>query len=429
MIEMRIWGGAGEEGRSCYFVKQGDSRILFDCGVKKEGKGEYPLLDREEVAQLDAVFLSHAHEDHTMAIPLLYRLGYRGDVYTTRPTVEQLPAYVTAWNSFVHHRSGVLPFDEQDRMRVTYQIVENIAKPLEWYDLSTNIQFAWGRSGHMAGSVWWVVCLEGKVVFFSGDYTAESSLFVHDAPSLSKLNLSSVDLAIVDAAYGVDKESQKNYMDRMMLSMEESLGQAGTVLLPVPVYGRGQELLMMLKEAFPHVRFIVESSIVKALASYMEWHDWLKPEVLEPVAKMLAGDSNMNIIHTQSDRDQLLFEDAQIIFTSDGMMQDKVSQTYYRRIQQDPVNRVIFTGHLARGSFGRELLNHQNDSECQVEWIRYKVHQGIDDVHIMLNQLHARQTIPVHANKHKIDEMITLLRDKGHNGLLSLRPGDIQIFP
>lgn len=46
MSTLTIWGGAGEHGRSSYLLqdKDGQSGILLDCGVKKEGPGEYPCL-------------------------------------------------------------------------------------------------------------------------------------------------------------------------------------------------------------------------------------------------------------------------------------------------------------------------------------------------------------------------------------------------
>ncbi|VTR36305.1 Ribonuclease TTHA0252 [Actinobacillus pleuropneumoniae] len=73
-----MWGGAGEHGRSAYLLSGSQVHLLLDCGVKKEGAGDYPLIQQEQVPKLDAVFLSHAHEDHSVAIPLLYRLGYEG---------------------------------------------------------------------------------------------------------------------------------------------------------------------------------------------------------------------------------------------------------------------------------------------------------------------------------------------------------------
>lgn len=77
MMRMEVWGGAGEYGRSCYFVKNKEMKIVFDCGINRSYEESYPKIEREIVTFLDAVFLSHIHEDHTMGLPLLTKYGYK----------------------------------------------------------------------------------------------------------------------------------------------------------------------------------------------------------------------------------------------------------------------------------------------------------------------------------------------------------------
>ena len=114
LAQARFWAGPVSTGCSCYFIQHQHTRILLDCGIKKEGSGKYPLLAESEVSRLDAVFLSHAHEDHSMAIPLLYKLGYAGKVWTTRATALQLPAYFTAWKNVVKNQAGDLPYSDHN---------------------------------------------------------------------------------------------------------------------------------------------------------------------------------------------------------------------------------------------------------------------------------------------------------------------------
>ena len=76
MMRVEVWGGAGEYGRSCYFVKNKETKIVFDCGINRSYEDSYPKIERA-VPFLDAVFLSHIHEDHTMGLPLLAKYGYK----------------------------------------------------------------------------------------------------------------------------------------------------------------------------------------------------------------------------------------------------------------------------------------------------------------------------------------------------------------
>src|SRR5438876_4366218 len=116
MVEITFYGGAGEIGGNMILVSDRDSQIILDFGMSLGERGRFfsePFLSpRNEnglislgiipnVAGLyrgegevpaDAVFLSHAHIDHSMSISLLNR---QIPVYcgaTTRMILEALSA-------------------------------------------------------------------------------------------------------------------------------------------------------------------------------------------------------------------------------------------------------------------------------------------------------------------------------------------------
>ena len=82
-------GCCREVGRAAFLLTTPDSRVLIDCGEKPDNSNGTPYLYVPEIhplAQLDAVVLTHAHLDHCALIPLLYKYGYEGPVYSTPPT-------------------------------------------------------------------------------------------------------------------------------------------------------------------------------------------------------------------------------------------------------------------------------------------------------------------------------------------------------
>lgn len=46
MMRVEVWGGAGEYGRSCYFVKNKETKIVFDCGINRSYENGYPKIEK-----------------------------------------------------------------------------------------------------------------------------------------------------------------------------------------------------------------------------------------------------------------------------------------------------------------------------------------------------------------------------------------------
>lgn len=505
-MQATVWGGAGEHGRSCYLIEHRQTRILLDCGGKKEQGGIYPLYEESIVRQLDAVFLSHAHEDHSMALPLLYRMGYIGKVWTTRATKRQLPAYFAAWKQYAAGQQAELPYEDKDIDAISFAYIDDAVRPGEWLELSPGLSVAWGRSGHLAGSVWFLFDVEGERVFYSGDYTAESGLLEADDPAAmvpllpvlrpSKPSARSGTkpcLSIVEAAYGTDEEEQEALLDRLERQIRETLLENAWVLLPVPTYGRGQELMVWAQETFPGTPLLVERELMTALGELLAQQEWLREGAAARLERFMASPHIQAAAGETERQAAIASAPAGIIFTNDGMMQSAKCRRYYELLREQGRYAVILTGHLARGSFGERLLQAEQELEKEerqpdreeslelsqvpnqephperchepnreqprsqaepqarerdtllqleqgtesvpkqgkrrVHFVRYKVHQGLPDVRRMLGLVQSGHTLLVHAGKRRTDALVEKLRSEGAVNLHSLAAGDTLKLP
>ncbi|WP_308723044.1 MBL fold metallo-hydrolase [Paenibacillus polysaccharolyticus] len=490
MIKLNVWGGAGEHGRSAYLLSGSRYRLLLDCGVKKEGNGEYPLIDPEVVPQLDAVLLSHAHEDHSVAIPLLYKLGYMGEVWTTRETKEQLTTYFRSWRNNMERAGQSLPYDEVDEKRIRYRFLEDEAEREYWFELLPGISVMWGRTGHLAGSVWFGLEMEDKRILYSGDYTLESMLLQADdvadgfrqadlkrqrlkevmpvasvaggAQRLSWSSNASVtssrqavkyaplevqmepvirpDLAIIDAAYGTDRDAQADKLQQLESAIQNALHQGGKVLLPMPAVGRGQELILWAQHRFADVPLIVEQRLVDGMKQLHRASFWLRElegEVTESapahrIATFLSGEG-WESVSTPEERTTLLEKyEASLWFIPDGMMQSSLARWYYGMWAPEVQNLILLTGHTSAGTFAHQLLESPEQyGTCRVEKVRYKVHQGWHDVERMLNRVNARHNVLVHTDLAETERLRQgLLAGQFRSGtdIDLLSPGDELIF-
>ena len=127
-IYLSAFGGSGENGRNCYTIGIGEEFLLLDCGVKREivdGQvGFYPSLTKEVVANIKAVFLSHCHEDHVAGLPLLYELGYQGNVYGTKETIAETTGFIKKWMGYVEKNKGVLPYQKEMVDKISFVPIE-----------------------------------------------------------------------------------------------------------------------------------------------------------------------------------------------------------------------------------------------------------------------------------------------------------------
>ena len=85
---LEFLGAAHEVTGSCHFLQCQDKRILVDCGMEQ---GPDLYVNQEipvNASNIDYVFVTHAHIDHSGLLPLLYSHGFRGQIFATTATSE-----------------------------------------------------------------------------------------------------------------------------------------------------------------------------------------------------------------------------------------------------------------------------------------------------------------------------------------------------
>ena len=407
-MRVKVWGGAGEYGRSCYFIENKAETLLFDCGIHRSCTDCYPKIEKEPIPFLQAVFISHIHEDHTMGLPLLAKYGYKKKIWITSYTLQQLPLYFEKWKSYNKEKGEDLPYNQYDIENLDYICIDQMSHPNEWIDVTSSLRFQWGYSGHVLGAVWFLVDMNGAYVFYSGDYTPESCLLRADLPTNLK---KSIKLAILDAGYHTDCTSQKERIFQLFDEIDETLRKNGTVLLPVPPLGRAQDLLMLLQKRYHEIPILVDSEIKNGLEKMKQYTEWLKENVFP------KKDIDVRNIFLINGRITLQKNNcAQIILIRDANMQTDDAKNLYKQLKTDNRNTIIFTGNVAKGSFAEKIRNGRG---LNTQYIPYKVHQGIEEVKEMLQNISPQYTLLVHASKNDTDQLQQKLMECGFKHIYS----------
>ena len=380
-LTLRALGGSGENGRNCYLAEDGEHALLLDCGVLRAvcgtQVGGYPALTEDIARRLDAVLLSHAHEDHCAALPLLYALGFRGMVYASPETIEAVPGMLKKWRTFVESSGGTLPYSEQDAEKIRFSPLK-IGKN-EICDLSVLT----GRSGHTVGSLWFRFPLGGKTVLYAGDCCTCSRTLCFDA-------LPVCDAAFLDFAYAGRSLSQQAQYDALSALLESGK----TLLLPVPVAGRGCDLLLHFLAQGADV--YAEEAIVRRCEALLAVGSWVRPELPGAIPK-----AHLHPLCSDTDRLAACQVPGAVILTTDGMLTAPGGKYLLRQLQSRPDALCVLTGHAAPGTPAERLTDSAWRAEHAVRMgvqnLTVKVHPDETDMALLLRQCDAKQVVFFHA--------------------------------
>ncbi len=322
-MKLYVAGGCGEHGRSCFLVTGGHRDFLVDCGVAAGEEDRYPHLSEDQIRGIEAVFLTHSHADHTGALQWLCERGYAGPVIASRHTLEQLP----------FHRMAEIALEE-------------ICPTGEGGYRGVAIR--WGRSGHCVGSVWYHFSVEGKRLLFSGDYTEDTQVYVTDL-----IRGQTAQVAVLDGAYGYDDTSYESACHSLVMHVKELLERYSLLAFPVPRYGRGLELLMLLQRAGVEIPFFGDDHFMREAKNCGAYGTWFKEETPELQKTVLEYEASAH---------------RGIVFISDPQLKNAANRRTTEQVLAHG-GFVVLTGSVERDSYSARL----QETGTAAFW-RYPVH-------------------------------------------------------
>ncbi|MEP6822733.1 MAG: MBL fold metallo-hydrolase, partial [Chthoniobacterales bacterium] len=79
-----------EIGANCYFLESGEQGFILDSGLHPKEQGDEALPNFKAMGdrEVDAIIISHAHQDHIGTLPVLMRRQPQARVFMTEATAE-----------------------------------------------------------------------------------------------------------------------------------------------------------------------------------------------------------------------------------------------------------------------------------------------------------------------------------------------------
>src|SRR5215472_4097814 len=259
MTTLQFLGAAGTVTGSKYLLEHDRRRVLVDCGLF-QGIKELRLRNWEPLPfdpkTLDAVVLTHAHIDHTGALPRLVKAGFKGPVFSTPATrdlaglllpdsahLQEEEARYANEGGFSKH-SPALPLYTADDAQAALHRFQTIGyrQPRE---ILPGISLTFFRAGHILGSAICILELATRRqrIVFSGD------LGRYDAPIVP--DPEPVDYAttlLMESTYGDRTHGELKAIDSLAGAVQDSARRHGVIVVPAFAIGRTQEILYDLRE-------------------------------------------------------------------------------------------------------------------------------------------------------------------------------------
>lgn len=261
MASIRFLGAAGTVTGSRYLVRTEGAEVLVDAGLFQGAKdlrlrnwSPFPV----PASSLDAVVLTHAHIDHTGALPLLVRQGLQARVWCTPATrdlcglllpdsarLQEEEARYANQRGYSRHAPQALPlYGEGDALSAL-----KLLHPLPYLsrrEIAPGLAITFRRAGHILGSA--TVELEiaepGQApvrLLFSGDLGRYGVPILADpdpAPGADEI--------LVESTYG-DRLHAESARDALRDEIRAAVARGGAVVIPAFAVGRTQEVLFDLR--------------------------------------------------------------------------------------------------------------------------------------------------------------------------------------
>lgn len=399
-------GAAQEVGRSCIEVQTQGDRYLLDCGVKFTEDGfAYPkgIFD---VPDLDGVFLSHAHLDHTGGLPFFEHKNLRGPIFCTKQT--EVLTKILLKDSFEvarirHLHPAFTRTDLKEVKKHTHFV--RFDEPFKHRKLDVTFF----NAGHIPGSASILLGLEGKRLLYTGDMNLAQTMLMQKVDPAQYG--APIDILITESTYGYrdlpDREIlAKQFLDRI----DEVIKNGGSVLIPVFAVGRAQEILQILSlRKFDVPIFFdgmckrITRRMLTQQSKYIHNKDKLA-HMFYDVVQMPKGKDARNAVA----------EKQGIFVTTSGMLQGGPAMHYLKHFWHDERSAIFLTGYQCKRTNGRHLLDDgyiymkgwRTKVHCQVEKFDFSGHSDRNQLEAFIKRVNPKDALIV---QHGDPEAVTAL--------------------
>ncbi|OCF34686.1 endoribonuclease YSH1 [Kwoniella heveanensis BCC8398] len=424
--------GAGQEvGRSCCVIEHRGKKVVCDAGLHPAhpGMGSLPFIDEVDWSTVDAILVTHFHVDHAAALPyVMEKTNFKdgnGKVYMTHATkaIYGLTMMDTVRiNDQNQDQSGRL-YDEAD-VQSSWQ--STIA--VDYHQdiiISGGLRFTPYHAGHVLGASMFMIEIAGLKILYTGDYSREEDrhLVVAEIPPVKP------DVLICESTFGVHTlPDRKEKEEQFTTLVANIIRRGGRCLMPIPSFGNGQELALLLDEYWhdhPELQstpvYFASGLFQRGMRVYKTYVHTMNANIRSRFARR---DNPFDFKYVKWLKDPRRLQEHKgpcVVMASAQFMSFGLSRELLEDWAADSKNGVIVTGYSIEGTMARTLLSEPDHIESlkggniprrlTVKEISFGAHVDYAQNSKFIQEIGAQHIVLVHGEASQMGRLRAALRD------------------
>lgn len=425
-----------EIGANSYLVEDAGRGFLLDAGMhpKYDGNEALPDLERLDREPYDAAFITHAHHDHTGALPLVQERKPDAPVFMSEAT-----SFLA--DPLLHNSVNVMKRQRYEKgirecPLYTHAMVQ--AQTRRWHACHFNQwwsidghplskpknephRFRLHHAGHILGSAAIELQLGKQSLLYTGDInlTDQTILSAADLPQKN------IDILVVETTRGaqdVPGGYRREQVEADLLeAIQKTFERDGAVLMPIFAMGKTQELLTFLFRAQRRGEIPDHPIFIGGLGKvFSQIYDRLADKqisIFEDIRPQVLDWKKLNKFKPKAGHLYLL---------PSGMMTEMTtSNRLARSFLSDPRHSVYFVGYsdpdspagrLRATPSGEKVILNSDDGpqriRCDVRHFDFTSHAQREDILAYIKGLSPRICLLVHGDTEALEWFRDSLTDQ-----------------
>ena len=420
---------------------------------KNTGEDALPYLKAIAGRDIEAILISHAHQDHIGTLPLIMRRFPSARVFMTEATAE-------VGSVLLHNSVNVMTRQREEVGEASYPLfthreTDRASERWRRCPLRQRISIAGERApqrerealafeffeaGHVLGSAGILVRAEGKTVFYTGDVNFDDQTIMQAAVFTEE----KIDVLIMECTRGDHAKpggwTRAGEERRFAEALESAFERGACVLIPVFALGKTQEILAMLYKFRRH-RLLPEFPIyIGGLSSkFTDIYDRRAHTTRRQLPRLqLMREAAPFILNDETVRDALLRARRAYVLSSGMMIPNTLSNVLARRLIENPQHSIFFVGYanpespagLLReaGKGGEVALDPDKPPQrvrCNIEQFQFSAHATREGLIEYARKISPRKIVLVHGDPPAVEWMrATLVAELPNTDVIVPTPGE-----